>query len=499
MSVEQYSDDPIAADLDESSASYPRKKIKLLGILVVGAAVFLNTTFAGEINLGSGKVEFGQGVLLATSCDSSMVVTPYASFSNSARSGHFYFSGFKLSGLDVNACNGATFILKAYDSTTAEALTLSAGINAVTIQDSGTVLLLANGQSSFIVTDTSTIGSISVSFLTPMTLASSVNKITLEASGSVNSTQSSTSTAISAAYVTVSNFAFYPDLFAPTVGGKLFASGDSKVYVSSDTGTTWNITSIPTADAMTVAASQDGTKVWVAGANGRIYYSSDSGGSFSLKYNYDGYSSFEYIATDSTGTKLVAARCVGNPVSLLMTSDAGSSWQTFPAPVSNQCGYYGIALSGNGNQIFVARYDGYIYKTSDNGTTWTQLTGAGSRYWKGFSVSPGGNTIVASAHNDFAYYSTNGGINWTKASGPISSYWQTAALDPTGRVMAVASANGDIYVSVDFGATWTEITLGISRQYWYSSSISNDAKFLFLGTYGYGSGSNIYKITIPGA
>jgi photosystem II stability/assembly factor-like uncharacterized protein len=338
-----------------------------------------------------------------------------------------------------------------------------------------------------------------VSFTSPLALASTVYKITLESSGSVSSNQANSSNAISASYVTVSNFALYPDIFASTAGGKIYASGDSNVYVSSDTGTSWSITTLPTSDAMTVASSQDGTKVWVAGANGRIYYSNNSGTSFSLKYNYDGYSSFDYIATDSTGTKLVAARCASNPVTLLTTSDSGSSWQTFPAPVSNQCGYYGIALSSNGNQIFVARYNGYIYRTTDSGVTWTQLTGAGSRYWKGFAISPDGNTIVASAHNDFAYYSTNGGTNWSKASGPISSYWQTAALDPTGRVMAVASANGEIYVSVDSGSTWTEISLGISRQYWYSSAISSDAKYLFLGTYSYGSGSNIYKISIPGA
>jgi len=499
MTSDHYHDDPQEFYADDSiNKSFFGNKI--FGISILFAALVFGNTLAANISLNSNRsVEFGQGLALSTVCDSSVLVTPYASFANSAGSGSFNFSSLKLSGLDVNACNGATFILKAYDSTTATPLTLSTGQNSVTVLDSGTVLSLASGQSGYVVTDTGTIGSISISFSSPLALATSVYKITIESSGSVNSTQSSSSNAISATYVTVSNFALYPDIFASTEGGKIYASGDSNVYVSSDTGTTWSVTSIPTADAMTVAASQDGTKVWVAGANGRIYYSNNSGSSFTLKYNYDGYSSFEYIATDSTGTKLVAARCVGSPVTLLTTSDSGSSWQTFPAPVSNQCGYYGIALSGNGNQIFVARYNGYIYKTSDSGATWTQLTGAGSRYWKGFALSPDGNTIVASANNDFAYYSTNGGSTWTKASGPISSYWQTAALDPTGRVMAVASANGEIYVSVDFGATWNEVTLGISRQYWYSSSISSDAKYLFLGTYGYGSGSNIYKISIPGA
>ena len=71
---------------------------------------------------------------------------------------------------------------------------------------------------------------------------------------------------------------------------------------------------------------------------------------------------------------------------------------------------------------------------------------------------------------------------------------------PKGNNIGVASANGDIYTSVDYGATWTEINgVGTAPNYWYSSAISGDGKFLFLGESSYGSGDFIYKIAIPGA
>jgi hypothetical protein len=73
-------------------------------------------------------------------------------------------------------------------------------------------------------------------------------------------------------------------------------------------------------------------------------------------------------------------------------------------------------------------------------------------------------------------------------------------MTQNGKVMAVASANGDIYTSVDYGATWTEVNgVGSAPNSWYSSAISGDGKFLFLGKYAYGSGDYIYKIAIPGA
>lgn len=492
---DNYSDDPVESETSKDSVFS-----KLFSFVGIAALLVIGSTFAANINLNSGQnVEFGQGVSVATTCDNSITVTPYSSFTNASGGGNFYFSSFKLSGVDVNSCNGATFAIKVYDSSTAIPLTLFGTSNQVLITDSGTAFSLNSGQSGLSLSDTGTIGSATINISSPLALASSVSKITLESSGSINSSSANSNNAISASYSTVSSFALYPDIYASTLGGKIFASGDSKVYVSSDTGTTWSITSLPTADAMTVAGSQDGSKVWVAGANGRIYFSSDSGSSFALKYNYDGSSSFDYIATENSGTKMIASRCTAAPSTFLMTTNSGTTWQTVPTPVPNGCAYYGIALTGNGNQIFTARYNDYIYKTSDTGTTWTQLTGAGSRYWKGFAVSTDGNYIVASAHNDYAYFSINGGTTWSRASGPISSYWQTASIDSTGRVMAVASVNGDIYASTDYGSTWSEISLGISRQYWYSSSITSDGKFLLLGTYSYGLGSYIYKIAIPGA
>ena len=183
MSNEKYWDDPIANDSDAKSKSEPRKKIKLLGVLVAASAVFLNTTLAGNINLGSGRVEFGQGILMSTVCDNQVLITPQSSFLNSAGGGDYYFSGFKIAGIDVAACNGVTFTLRAYDSTTATALTLFGTTNSVQLLDSGTALVSAQNQSDLSLTDTMTSGSASINFSNPSTRAANVYRVTLESSG----------------------------------------------------------------------------------------------------------------------------------------------------------------------------------------------------------------------------------------------------------------------------------------------------------------------------
>ena len=67
--------------------------------LVTGALVF-GSTLAANISLNSGApVEFGQGVVQATSCDHEVTVTPNSKFVN-GQPGEFKFSSITLSNLD---------------------------------------------------------------------------------------------------------------------------------------------------------------------------------------------------------------------------------------------------------------------------------------------------------------------------------------------------------------------------------------------------------------
>jgi Regulator of chromosome condensation (RCC1) repeat len=220
-----YSDDPVESPRGFWNYLRNRKGVALLSFPILAGIFYLNSTLAANITINSGRVaEFGQGIAMSTVCDGNVTVTPYAAFTNQGgTTGTFYFSGFKLSNLDVAACNGITFTLRAYDSTTSSsALTLFSSATSASIDDTNTAFAASLGQSGFQITDTSTANSVTARFVSPVALASKVYKITLESSGNGSSSISS---------VTVSAFTFssiqaaYRETCGLTTGGNVWCWG----------------------------------------------------------------------------------------------------------------------------------------------------------------------------------------------------------------------------------------------------------------------------------
>ena len=117
-----YSDDPEGLD----QQSQKRKIPALFGalLLLVGGSFFVQTTLASSISLNSGSnVEFGQGVVTTTTCDTSILVTPLSTFANVENAGEHKFSGLSLSDVDTTdysgasqGCAGKLFTIKVYKS-----------------------------------------------------------------------------------------------------------------------------------------------------------------------------------------------------------------------------------------------------------------------------------------------------------------------------------------------------------------------------------------------
>ena len=163
----------------------PKKNSHLLAslvLLIVGSTFFVKGTVAANVTLGSGNVEFGQGIRLMTACSGStaLTVTPQAAFSNQSGSGSFYFKSFTVSNIP-SGCNGKSFTLNAYDSTTASSLALfdSTTKDVVIYNDNGN-FLSASGSSVTVVTNSSS--SFTVTFASPAATSAQVARITLQSS-----------------------------------------------------------------------------------------------------------------------------------------------------------------------------------------------------------------------------------------------------------------------------------------------------------------------------
>jgi hypothetical protein len=124
--IEYFDDDP---ELSEESVGLLRRiplKIKLASLALVSILGYsmLGSTFASNIALSTGRVEFGQGTTQALACDNNVTITPYATFANATGANAKYkLTTIKVS--DVGAgCWGEDLLIRVYDSTTAMPLTL---------------------------------------------------------------------------------------------------------------------------------------------------------------------------------------------------------------------------------------------------------------------------------------------------------------------------------------------------------------------------------------
>ena len=121
-----YSDNPVYQDIPRPQKTKKSLSFKLVLLAVASAVGYstLGSTFAADVQLGTGRVEFGQGVLAATACDSRVIVTPYATFANaSGTAAKYKLTDIQVTDLD-SSCYGKDFIIKAYDSATATPLNL---------------------------------------------------------------------------------------------------------------------------------------------------------------------------------------------------------------------------------------------------------------------------------------------------------------------------------------------------------------------------------------
>ena len=162
-----------------------KKGIKVaIGIGGLAGMLALGSTLAASINLNSGTpVEFGQGIVQVTACDSNVVVEPISEFVN-GNPGNFMFSGITLSDIDSTdqsgsseGCLGKGFTIKALDS------------NGNYLQDEYTITVGSSGYSSSDGTITfsgagTQNGTATLTFRNPTISARDVFRITVESSAS---------------------------------------------------------------------------------------------------------------------------------------------------------------------------------------------------------------------------------------------------------------------------------------------------------------------------
>ena len=178
-----YHDDPIFSDNEGDHGKRSLSSILALLLLIVGGTFLVQNTLAANINLNTGSaVEFGQGVAMTTACSGANVltVTPNSEFTNASGAGAHYLKSITVTGIPAG-CNGVDFNISVYDSTTSTALPMFGSTKSVaTIWNNAGTFQGGTGYLGSTISSGS--GTFTVTFTTPVALASNVARLTIQSS-----------------------------------------------------------------------------------------------------------------------------------------------------------------------------------------------------------------------------------------------------------------------------------------------------------------------------
>jgi len=185
------------------------------------------------------------------------------------------------------------------------------------------------------------------------------------------------------------------------------SSGYNGIYSSSDSGHTWSLVNGLSGTWNSLACSANGKTVYAAPSSTGTIQMSTNGG---LTWTATG-SSGTTVACSADGTKFFTGNiaCSGNGNYLaeissgISVSNSISGWFSIPVPFGTPtC----LAASSDCTRLVAGVSGGLLYASANQGTTWTTLT-ATNQYWSGAWMSADGNRFAATVGKSGSF---NGGV-----------------------------------------------------------------------------------------
>lgn len=205
------------------------------------------------------------------------------------------------------------------------------------------------------------------------------------------------------------------------------SGAQGKVFYTDDYGATYSTVNIGGATAGHGAAYAealcvlDQKHIWLGSAAGYIYFSADGGETWTAQESgtiTTGAYNFVHFYDANYGIAGAAADIIA------VTTNGGATWSAATAPGNGDDILCGVMLSAN--KAFVGTDEGKLWKSTDRGSTWTQVTG-----WTGSGV---GDVRAMSWRNEYIGFMAvnnaspvgtvlrtfNGGADWETITTPTN-------------------------------------------------------------------------------
>jgi len=215
-----------------------------------------------------------------------------------------------------------------------------------------------------------------------------------------------------------------------------------------------------------------------------LYYSHDAGRSFTrtivdpaLTYAY-----YNYVATNGGGDTVFVTLSYG---SIYYSRNSGMSFSKSTAPADS---WWSIATMSTGQ--FAVALNSYLYYSTNYGYSWTKANSPAQDYYSAHMSSNGQFVVVAAGGGPNTNYKTGGiytssdyGKNYARSSAADSSLaWRAVTSDYTGKIIAAAVSGGGVYSSTDYGKTFTKSAEAPTGDYWRTITCDGNGAYYTLSS-----------------